>query len=42
MSAGLPEDGEPLSFDEQRALSDVETDSWIGVPEPVYGGEGGS
>jgi hypothetical protein len=34
---GAPEDGEPLSFAEQRALSQVETDSWITVPEPVYG-----
>jgi hypothetical protein len=34
---GLPQDGRPLSFDEARALSNVETDSWIGIPEPVYG-----
>ena len=34
---GGPHDGAPLTFDEQRALSDVETDSWITIPEPVYG-----
>ncbi len=33
---GLPVDGEPLTLGEQRALSDVETDSWIDIPEPVY------
>jgi hypothetical protein len=33
---GLPRDGKPLSFSEERALSDVETDSWVGVAEPTY------
>ena len=35
---GLPQDGTPLSFSEERALGDVEMDSMIGVPEPVYDG----
>ena len=34
---GLPVDGEPLTFDEQRALADVEMDNLITIPEPVYG-----
>ena len=34
---GRPDDGTPLTFDEQRALSDVEMDSLITIPEPVYG-----
>ncbi len=33
---GLPADGEPLTFDEQRALADVEMDSLIDIAEPVY------
>ena len=33
---GLPRDGEPLSFSEERALGFAETDSWIGIPEPTY------
>jgi hypothetical protein len=37
---GLPHDGAPLTFDEQRALADVEMDAMIGVPEPVYSTEG--
>jgi hypothetical protein len=39
VTRGLPEDGDPLSFDEERALSDVDMDSMIVVPEPVYGTE---
>jgi hypothetical protein len=33
---GRPRDGKPLSRDEERALSFVETDSWIRIPEPTY------
>ncbi len=33
---GRPVDGEPLTFDEQRALSDVEMDGLITIPETVY------
>lgn len=34
---GLPQDGEPLTFGELRALSDIDMASMISVPEPVYG-----
>ena len=33
---GLPQDGEPLTFAEERALGYAETDSWIRIPEPTY------
>ena len=33
---GLPRDGRTLSRDEKRVLREVETDSWIDVPEPAY------
>jgi SOS-response transcriptional repressor LexA len=33
---GLVPDGEPLSENEERALSDVDMDSLIGIPEPTY------
>jgi hypothetical protein len=32
----LAEDGEPLDDDEAYALSEIEMDSMITIPEPVY------
>ena len=36
MTPGLPQDGEPLSPAEKRALFGIGMDSFITVPEPVY------